>query len=141
LTIRARFEDAAALGDEFPDREDCALRQVGAVQRGALTLGEPGPPGAEVEEPIQTVLAQPAGDGEIAGAAPSDVGAAAILATRLRKFFHDAKLGSKEERQSDWTRGCLQGPTGCVPAYPGNKIAFSGVVFLHHRSKRACNAP
>jgi hypothetical protein len=74
---------------------------MGAVQRGALALGEPSPAGAAVEEPIVAVLARPAGDGETGGAAPSDTGAAAILTTRLRKFFHDATLGSKEERHSD----------------------------------------
>jgi hypothetical protein len=64
LDQAGRLEDAAALGDVFQDGEDFLLGQVGAVQRGALAFGEPGPAGAAVEQPILAVLAQPASEGE-----------------------------------------------------------------------------
>jgi hypothetical protein len=37
------------------------------------------------------VLAQPAGDGEISSAAPSDIRAVGILATEARKIVHGAR--------------------------------------------------
>ena len=63
------------------------------VARGALAFGEAGPAGAAVEEPILAVLAEPAGDGEISGAASSGIGASGILATEARKIVHGASAG------------------------------------------------
>ena len=75
------LEDAAALGDVVQDREDLVLGQVGAVQRGALVLGETGLRDAAREQTISPVLAESAGDGETSGSAASMVGASEILAT------------------------------------------------------------
>jgi hypothetical protein len=95
-----RLEDAAALGDVFQDREDLVLGQVGAVQRGALAFGEPGPAGAAVEQPIWAVLAQPASDGEISGAASSGIRASGILATEARKIVPGASAGLEGETRT-----------------------------------------
>ena len=51
------------------------LGQVGAVQGGALALGEAGAAGAAREQAILPGLAEPAGDGEVSGTASAEVGA------------------------------------------------------------------
>src|SRR5262249_16632881 len=92
-----RLEDAAALGDVFAERSDLGLGQVGAVQRGALALGEPGAAGAAVEQTILAGLAEAAGDGEISGAAPAEVGTSGIQATESREVVHGSRCGLQEE--------------------------------------------
>jgi hypothetical protein len=93
----SRLEDAAALGDMFEDRGDLVLRQMGAVQRGALALGEPGAAGAAVEQAILAGLAESVGDGEVSGAASGEVGASGIQATESREVVHGSGCGLQEQ--------------------------------------------
>src|SRR5262249_57983492 len=89
----SRLEDATSLGDMLQDRDDFALRQVGAIKRGALALGEAGATGAAIEQAILPLLAEPAGDGEVCGAAAAEVGAAGIQATESREVVHGSRCG------------------------------------------------
>src|SRR3954449_3997035 len=88
-----RLADAAPLGDVFEDRGDLVLGQVGAVQRGALALGEAGAAGAAVEEPKLPGLAESAGDGEVSGVAAAVVGAWGIQATESREVVQGLSCG------------------------------------------------
>src|SRR5262249_54892985 len=93
----SRLEDAAALGDVFEDRGDLLLGQMGAVQGGAFAFGEPGPAGPAVEQAILAELAEAAGDGEVSGAVPAEVGASGIQATESREVVHGSGCGLQEE--------------------------------------------
>src|SRR5207245_7326720 len=79
------LHDALPICDVVEDRGDLLLGQMGAVQRGALALGEAGATGTAIEEAELPVLAESAGDGEVSGVAASEVGAAGIdrKSTRL----------------------------------------------------------
>src|SRR5262249_32255200 len=82
-----RREDTTTLGDVLEDRGDRLLGQVGAIQRGALALREAGAAGTTIEQAILAVLSEPAGDGEVPGAAPSGVRAPGIEATGASEVF------------------------------------------------------
>jgi hypothetical protein len=88
LEQSGRLEDATAFGDGLEDRGDLVLGQMGAVQRGALALGEAVAAGAAREQAGLPVLAEPAGDGEVSGAAAAGVGASGIEATEAREVVH-----------------------------------------------------
>jgi hypothetical protein len=92
-----RLADAATLVDVSEDREGLVLGQAGAIERGALALREAGaaPPAIELTE--LPLLAESAGDGEISGAAASEVGAAGIQATEPREIVHGAMRGLETE--------------------------------------------
>jgi hypothetical protein len=92
-----RLEDATALGDMVEDRGDLVLRQVGAVQRGALAFGEPGAAGAAIEQAILSGFAESAGDSEVCGVAAAEVGASRILATESREVVHGLRCGLERE--------------------------------------------
>lgn len=93
------LEDAAALGDVLEDRGDLVLGQVGAVQRSALAFGEPGAAGAAVKQTILAELAEVAGDGEVSGAAPAEVGASGIEATESGEVVHGSGCGLQQEER------------------------------------------
>jgi len=82
-----RLADATAFGDVFEDRGDSVLGQMGAVQRGPLALGEAVAAGAAIEQAILVEFAESAGDGEVSGAAATEVGAARIEATELSEII------------------------------------------------------
>ena len=82
-----RLEDATTLVDVLEDRGDLVLGQVGAVQRGSLAFGEPVMTGAAIEQAILVEFAESAGDGEVSGAAATEVGAARIEATELSEII------------------------------------------------------
>ena len=81
---------AATLGDMVEDREDGLLGQVGAIQRSAFAFREAGATGATGEQAILAMLAEVAGDGEISGAAASEVGALGILTAESSEIIHGA---------------------------------------------------
>jgi hypothetical protein len=92
-----RLADTTALVDVLQDREDLLLRQAGAIQRCALAFGEAVPAGAAIKQAKLAVLAESAGDGEISGAATSEVGAVGIQATKLREIVHGVMYGLEAE--------------------------------------------
>jgi hypothetical protein len=70
---------------------------MGAVQRGTFALGEPSAADATVKQAILPGLAEPAGDGEVFGAAPGENGASGIQATESREAVHGSGCRLQEE--------------------------------------------
>jgi hypothetical protein len=95
-----RLADSAAFGDVLEDRGDLVLGQVGAVQRGPLALGEAGAAGAAIEQAILAGLAEPAGDGEVSGAAAAELRAPRIQATESGEVVHRSRCGLQEEART-----------------------------------------
>ena len=56
--------------------------------------------GAAIEQAILAGLAEPAGDGEVSGAAAAEVGASGIQATESREVVHGSRCGLQEEART-----------------------------------------
>ena len=80
--------DAAALGDVLQHGDGLLRREVGAEQRGALSLGEPVSAGAAAEESDRRGFAVVAADGEVSPAANPTIGALGIQAAESREVVH-----------------------------------------------------
>jgi len=78
-------------------RGGLVLGQVGAIQRSTLSLGESGAAGAAIEQAKLPGLAQPAGDGEVSGAAAAVVRTSGIQATDAREVVHGLRCGLERE--------------------------------------------
>src|SRR5262249_57737740 len=75
-----RGPHAGAVGEVLDDRQGLLRRQDGAVQRGALALGEAGLAGAAIEQAVLLRLAVAAADGQVALPPLAVVGAVRVLA-------------------------------------------------------------
>jgi hypothetical protein len=85
----AGLADATALGDVVQDGKDLVGGQAGVEQGRALALGEAGLARLAVEQaaPVAAVVAA---DGEVAVAAPAEVGAIGVLAAEEAQVVHGA---------------------------------------------------
>jgi len=95
-----RLEDTTTLVDVFEDRANLVLGQVGAVQRGALALGETVATGAAIEQAKLPGLAESAGDGEVSRVAAAEVGTLGIQATESREVVHGLRCGLEREART-----------------------------------------
>jgi hypothetical protein len=63
-------------------------------------LGEPVAAGAAIEQAILPGLAEPAGDGEVSGAAKAEVGASGFQATESGEVVHGLWCGLEGEART-----------------------------------------
>ncbi len=82
---------AAALAEVLEDREGPLFRQMAAVQRRALALGEAGAAGVAIELPVLLGFAVAAADREVAGVAAAVELAVGILAAEAGEVVHGAQ--------------------------------------------------
>jgi hypothetical protein len=84
------LSDAVAFGQVFQDRDGSLLREVAAIQRRALALGEAGAAGIAVELAELLVLAESAADREVPGVALTVERTVGILAAEAGEVVHGA---------------------------------------------------
>jgi hypothetical protein len=82
------LSDAVALGQVLEDRDGGFLREVTAIQRRALALGEAGAAGVAVELAELLVLAESTANREVAGVTFAVERAIRILAAEAREVVH-----------------------------------------------------
>jgi hypothetical protein len=82
------LSDAVALGQVFQDRDGGSLREVTAIQRRTLSLGEAGAAGVAVELAELLVLAESAADREVVGVAAAVERTVGVLAAEAREVVH-----------------------------------------------------